>query len=118
MHCIVGQLYFGESAHNAPEGSACNGDHHDSKGSEKGDSPDPGSCFASNPILAESNALLSIAQASSLNFLNVVLAWPQMADTDADKALPFRQAKPAVWIFTPEVCLGPANRSHGPPLLS
>ena len=27
----------------------------------------------------------------------------------------FRQAKPRDWIFTPELCLGPANRTHAPP---
>lgn len=27
-----------------------------------------------------------------------------------------RQAKPWFWVFTPEVCLGPALRSHAPPL--
>ena len=30
----------------------------------------------------------------------------------------FRQAKPAEWVFTPEVCLGPAFRSLAPPVFS
>ena len=29
----------------------------------------------------------------------------------------FRQAKAHDWVFTPEVCLGPAHRSHAPPYL-
>jgi hypothetical protein len=28
---------------------------------------------------------------------------------------PLRQAKSREWVFTPEVCTGPANRSHAPP---
>ena len=29
-----------------------------------------------------------------------------------------RQAKPRDWVFTPEVCLGPAHRSLAPPSLA
>jgi len=29
-----------------------------------------------------------------------------------------RQARPSDWVFTPEVCLGPALRSHAPPFSS
>jgi len=29
-----------------------------------------------------------------------------------------RQARPRDWVFTPEVSLGPAHRSHAPPFLS
>lgn len=29
-----------------------------------------------------------------------------------------RQARPREWVFTPEVCLGPAFRSHAPPFPS
>ncbi len=34
----------------------------------------------------------------------------------SDKA-PSRQPKTRDWVLTPEVCTGPANRSHAPPLL-
>ena len=30
----------------------------------------------------------------------------------------FRQAQPRDWVFTPEVCLGPAHRTHAPPCLN
>ena len=33
-------------------------------------------------------------------------------------AASFRQAKPRDWVFTPEVSLGPAFRSHAPPFIS
>jgi hypothetical protein len=34
----------------------------------------------------------------------------------APQALPARQTKRREWVFTPEVCLGPAFRSHAPPV--
>ena len=39
--------------------------------------------------------------------------------TDVESVSPFfRQARLREWVFTPEVCLGPAFRSHAPPFSS
>jgi hypothetical protein len=40
---------------------------------------------------------------------------PADADTEIQVS---RQVKPHEWVFTPEVCLGPAFRSHAPPIPS
>lgn len=37
------------------------------------------------------------------------------AEIDTSHGFQYRQAKPPEWVFTPEVCLGPAFRSHAPP---
>ena len=36
---------------------------------------------------------------------------------DAGRCEPVRPTRPHDWVFTPEVCLGPAFRSHAPPVL-
>ena len=36
---------------------------------------------------------------------------------DAGRCDPVRPTRPHEWVFTPEVCLGPAFRSHAPPVL-
>ena len=36
--------------------------------------------------------------------------------TDSSKSVSIRQFKRAIWVFTPEVCLGPAFRSLAPPV--
>ncbi len=44
---------------------------------------------------------------------------PFQVPVDADAEIPVsRQPKPCDWVFVPGVCLGPAFRSHAPPVCS
>ena len=47
-------------------------------------------------------------------FLGVLLE-TRAASLALSEIPPNRQAKPRDWVFTPEVCLDPAHRSHAPP---
>ncbi|MEQ2009417.1 MAG: hypothetical protein ABMA26_21760 [Limisphaerales bacterium] len=46
-----------------------------------------------------------------------VLLEPHVATLARLEKPPSRQAKTRIWVFTPEVCLGPAFRSLAPPVL-
>ena len=49
--------------------------------------------------------------------LSLSFHWLAQALTPVQQQAPSpRQARPREWVFTPEVCLGPAFRSHAPPL--
>ncbi|HZM05501.1 MAG TPA: hypothetical protein VFC44_21075 [Candidatus Saccharimonadales bacterium] len=52
-----------------------------------------------------------------LSLLHIVAPFMLMLDATEIEPVAFfsRQASPRKWVFTPEVCLGPALRSHAPP---
>jgi hypothetical protein len=73
-------------------------------------------CFTKKPLTAEKDAASDPQPSLSLAFIiaSLVVAFetPNLAD-----AILTRQAPPRDWVFTPEVCLGPAFRSLAPPAL-
>ena len=67
------------------------------------------------PQLASSTAVAKpdFGKSVSLSFLWAVQAFTFVQPEPAS----LRQASPPEWVFTPEVCLGPAFRSLAPPVL-
>lgn len=55
--------------------------------------------------------------AFQLLYLSAVILPPLDAGLDSVVASVFRHVRLRDWTFTPEVCLGPACRSHAPPVL-
>lgn len=99
-----------------PGGSA--GHSHGSNSSGH-DSPDGDSCCATLKAVSHSSnsPVLPKLDFAKLTFLRLVLP-SQDLNISAPENSPPRQARPSEWVFTPEVCLGPAFRSHAPPVLS
>lgn len=91
------------------------GDSHDS---DKNKHDDETCCDSLQAPAQHGNSLVlhkpDLGKLPSLSFL-----WLATALTlDAPEPPPPRQAQDREWVFTPEVCLGPAFRSHAPPSLS
>ena len=90
------------------------GHSHDSDGNGK----DENACCSSLkaiPLTAGSSLVVSkpdFGKLASLDFLWLVKTLTlSLPETAAPRQPPERD-----WVFTPEVCLGPAHRSHAPPL--
>jgi len=114
-HCDFGVCH-GDQEHPSCHGPEPAQSHHDN-----GDSPAPAHDDSSTTTtcLTLKSALVSGAGPtvvpSELHVLYTLA--PLVLDvTRAETAsLHSRQAKSRDWVFTPEVCLGPALRSHAPP---
>jgi len=90
-------------------------DHHDSNPNEShGDS-----CCKSLKAVSQSATSF---QFTKLAFQKLFALTPLFLTQATASALsesgPPRQAKSSEWVFTPEVSLGPAHRSHGPPAIT
>jgi len=109
----------GDEEHPACHGLAPSQSHHDD-----GDSPAPAHDDSSttDTCLTLKSALVSDAGPtlvpSELHVLYTLA--PLVFDVTAAEpaSLHSRQTKPRDWVFTPEVCLGPALRGHAPPFSS
>lgn len=121
LEAFIGHAEVGEH-HGAQTATHATAQSHDESG-ESHDSDKNGheqeSCcdsFQAPPQHGNSLVLFKpdLGKLPSLNFL-----WLAQALTlDAPETTPPRQAQHREWVFTPEVCLGPAFRSHAPPSLS
>ena len=142
-HCALEHL-FGDDHHPPETGASETLAHHDSDHSQEAEAAEHSHSEASHshdsgPPSNDSHphdggdncccsTLMATAQIDQplvivkpvfqpLNFLCPVLqARDPMLAAPEDKAE--RQGKPRDGVFTPEVCLGPAFRSHAPPVLS
>lgn len=98
-------------AHHAPNSEG------DSHGSHKHDGK-KGSCCSTLKAVVQSAKSITIPKQilQPLSLLCVLLDGcrpaPDTRDTTSD-----RPSWRGEWVFTPEVCTGPANRSHAPPFL-
>lgn len=112
-HAEAGDHHAAQAATHASAESHDKSDHsHDSD--KNGNSQDT-CCDSLNATPQHGSSLVllkpDLGKLPSFSFL-----WMATALTlDAPEPAP-RQAQHPVWIFTPEVCLGPAFRSHAPPL--
>ena len=90
------------------------GHSHDSNNGEEG-----GSCCSSLNALPHtgSSALLPKGDFGQLAPLHFALLTPVLTFVQPEVSPP-RQTKSRDWVFTPEVYLGPAFRSHAPPLFA
>ena len=117
-HCDFG-ICHGDEEHPACHGPEPSQSHHDD-----GDSPAPAHDDSSTTAtcLTLKSALVSAAGPTVVpSELHVLYTLAPLA-LDVTAAEPpllhSRQAKSRDWVFTPEVCLGPALRSHAPPFSS
>ena len=115
-HCIFGH----------PDSAAC--DSHSAQDSHHEDddpsTPAESDSSTSDTCLTLANALISsdsltLPKSASLPLCTVVPMVPAFEMTMIGRAEPAvgRHKRPD-WVFTPEVSLGPAHRSHAPPLLA
>jgi hypothetical protein len=119
-HCSLG-VGHGDGEHASCHGSPPTTSHHDD-----GESPTPAhddsdataSCLVLKFVLPNGNALTLVhPEFHQLYTLLPFALTLDMTVTEPEASFS-RQAQPRDWVFTPEVCLGPAFRSHAPPLLA
>jgi len=117
-HCDFGVCH-GDEEHPACHGSGPSQSHHDD-----GDSPAPAHDDSSTTAACLTLKYALVSGSSPMlvpTELHVLYTVPPLAlDVSAAEpaSLHSRHAKSRDWVFTPEVCLGPALRSHAPPFSS
>ncbi len=79
-----------------------------------GENSSTSSCFANRPVSAELNSSPDAAPILHLAYLSALFLFNFELPDSTDNVSP-RQASPRDWVFTPEVCLGPAFRALAPP---
>lgn len=113
-----GQHQFHHAGTTSTDSAASHSHSHDSDKGNGGDGHDEDSCCATLkcvPQPASSLVLPTLDFAKLASFHFVFLS--QTLALSEPESCPPRQASPRDWVFTPEVCLGPAFRSHAPPSL-
>jgi hypothetical protein len=88
------------------------GDSHDS---HKHESKEDSCCSTLKAVVPTAKAIVFDKQAFHPTPFLCVLLETHAASLALSENPPNRQAKPRDWVFTPEVCLGPAHRSLAPP---
>ncbi len=117
VHCNFGSGH-GDKAQPSCHGSPQHATSHDGDDDSAPSAPSPtAACSTLKTMLAGGDApALTAFQAHTLYLLSpVVLALD--ATEVQPKASLSRQVRTRDWVFTPEVCLGPAFRSLAPPSL-
>ena len=112
--CTGGDAAVAESAHSHANADA------DSHHRDDGSAPNHGPCTSASCETLQ-NALLGSKAVVVHPQLALLYNLPDFHFTlhglDPIIHLNSRQARPRDWVFTPEVCLGPAFRSLAPPLV-
>jgi hypothetical protein len=115
-HCATGACSSRTAAaKEAKPGCHAHADDSDSDQSNPNDSGS--SCFAKKPFAGDKEIFNVAAPSLHLTYVAAALNGIAFELPQATGAAEFRQAKPRVWVFTPEVSLGPAFRSLAPPVL-
>ena len=97
----------------APHSHSHDQDHRNASGNQK-----ESSFCLSLKFLLHNSPGLSLSKPAPQPLYELTFAPAAIEDTATlFIGLHFRQAKPGDWVFTPEVCLGPAFRSLAPPSL-
>src|SRR5438445_11298110 len=118
-HCLFG------ACHDEQDDTSCNavasevpqpGD--DDHGAQPYDHDADASCLTLKSALTSNGTAPLITPQFSLLYTLAPLALTLDATTVEPVAPLSRQARLRDWVFTPEVCLGPAFRSHAPPFSS
>ncbi len=120
MHCVFG------ACHDEPEDTVCHSTAAEPHHGDDDHGPQPcghgqgadASCLTLNSALT-GNAVVSVATPQLFPLYDLApFKLPLDVMTSEAVARFSRQAGPPDWVFTPEVCLGPAFRSHAPPFSS
>ena len=115
-HCSLG---FG---HGEPEHASCHGpaasqlQHGDGGSPAQEGSSTSALCLTFKTALVNGGSLTLVQPELPVLYLLAPLA-PDLTPTEPAISF-FRQVQTRDWVFTPEVFLGPAFRSHAPPFLS
>ena len=121
VHCNFGGGHGDEaqpSCHGSPQTTATHAGHDDRDGQTPSTPSSATTCSTLKTMQAGGNAPTLVAPQLHTLYLLAPISLALDA-TEIQPDAPFsRQAWTRDWVFTPEVCTGPANRSHAPPLLS
>lgn len=82
-----------------------------------GDAANGSFCFTLKNLFSDTSSTTLQAPDAPAFLQSILFALPELADLSAPSTSILRQASPPDWIFTPEVYLGPAFRSHAPPVI-
>jgi hypothetical protein len=77
-----------------------------------------GACFAKKPFVGEKEIVCVAAAPLQLAYLSTAFQAIALDLANSSEDIQFRNGRSRDWVFTPEVCLGPAFRSHAPPVVS
>ncbi len=118
-HCTTG-IGHGSSDEDSCHGSAISQPHHDDHDSPTPAHHDPSAapCLTLKSALPNGNAPSYIHPDFSMLYTLAPLVFALDSATTEPATLCFRQARRGEWVFTPELCLGPAFRSLAPPYSS
>lgn len=113
---LGGEHHSNQAAHHEDEAapSSTDADHsHDSDQHKDGDH----SCCASLKATPQSGGSANLTKLDFPKSFSLSFLWLAQALTSVcPEVSVLRQPPGRKWVFTPEVCLGPAFRSHAPPL--
>ena len=123
MEPLIGSFHTGASHHTASAAHDHHGDEavpahqetgHSHDSDRNGDHGD--SCCTSLKAVLSNTTSVQLTQPDFGQLFAFNPLWLAQALTPVEpETSPPRQAKNREWVFTPEVCLGPAHRSHAPP---
>ena len=117
-HCDFG-VCRGDEEHpscHGPEPSQSHRDDGDSPAPAHDDSSTTATCLTLKSALVSGVGPTVVP--SELHVLYTLAPFALDATAAVPASLHSRQAKSRDWVFTPELCLGPAFRSHAPPFSS
>lgn len=124
MEPLIGNFHSGANHHTASTAHDHHGDEAAPAHQETGHSHDSDpngdhgdSCCTSLKAALSNTASFQLTHPDLGQLFALNSLWLTQALTPVESEIsPPRQAKNREWVFTPEVCLGPAFRSHAPPL--
>jgi hypothetical protein len=118
VHCNFGGGH-GNSAPLSCHGAGAKAGHDEEDGSSSPSVPSPTtSCITLKTLLLGGDAPTLAAPAIHVLYSLTSFALAPDMTAPEPKVSFFGLANLRAWVFTPEVCLGPAHRSHAPPCLS
>lgn len=117
-HCSlgVGDCETGDAHCHGPLASASHHDDGDSPKPAHDDTSTSAACITLKTALVNAGSLTLIQPDLFLLYTPPPFALALDVSAIEPEASFSRQAQPRDWVFTPEVCLGPAFRSQAPPI--
>jgi hypothetical protein len=114
-HCATGAC-SGNAKASAKRQPSC---HTQSDSESDGSQPNKAqnSCFAKKPFSGKLDLTSMSAPTLHLAYVNALLVVAYELPNPTEDVF-HRQSRSREWVFTPEVCLGPAFRSLAPPFLA
>jgi hypothetical protein len=114
VHCNFGGGH-GNGKRASCHAPALSQEHHDAPGPTHDDSSPTAACLTLKSALLGGSLALNAPELPVLYTLAPIAFALKIATTEPAASFS-RQTWRRDWVFTPEVCLGPAHRNHAPPL--